>query len=345
MPKGWIYTCIAATMLSGQLTADNSLSPTETPWKVSVEYLHFKPYISDNYFAIDRSGIPGFGDVSGEYINNTFNYHGGVRAGLSYDYCDGLSQAGIRYTRLETQSCLRIEDNDPTFPRIAPTVGPAAWTSSEIRFVDAMESCQDLLYQRGDLMFVRKVYCSCDLDLSVGVGIEASEIRLNSDYNTEDPQEDGHLRLRSKTDGIGPQVMLGAKYNIFTQSCAFPGTLAVKLNVGGSLLVGTTRSSVYADFTDNLAVFIPTIIADTQDTRSWRMIPVLHTRLGLSWDTCLCNAPVSLEVGYELSNYFRAITEIIYPADFFEPTIAGTAMNLYKNLGLSELYLSASVNF
>ena len=353
MPRGWIYTCIAATLFSGSLMADTSLSPTDTPWKATVEYLHFKPFITDTYFVINRGTRNSFPIVAigGQEQNNVFNYHGGARVGLAYEYCDGLSQASLTYTRLETESCRRIEDNDPTFPVLSPTNGPASWSTSELRFVNAMESCLDFLYQRGDLMFERKVYCDCDLTLSVGVGVEAAELRLNSAFNTEDPEEDGHLRYRSRTDGIGPQLMLGATYNIFDHSCftdhdfcRIPGRLDIKVRLGGSLLVGSTESSIFSDFTSNLGNFPPTISSDNQSHRSRRMIPVLHTRVGIRWETCFCNAPIGFEVGYELSNYYRAITEIIYPSDFSALSFSPTR-NLYKSLGLAGLYLSASVNF
>jgi hypothetical protein len=316
------------TLSLGSLAADFSLSNGQ--FGVWGEYLYFRPSIDDTYFVIDSPVDTTF--PNGNRIHNDPHFRSGYRVGASYSFCDCNSELLIAYAHLGIK---RSKTVDGAF--LWATEGRADLASIFEGYAGSATSDLRFTYQRLDALYSQEVYNCCGLDFAVQVGIEAAELRYREEVGYASALALGEVFQRSRTEGVGPQVGFALGYDLFSNDCQ--GTLALKVLTSGSLLAADTRSKA-ENFLTPVGGATATLL-DVRDRRTWRVIPALHTRVGLNYDMAFECLSANIEVGYEFSSYLRALTRTDYPDDVAD----GLSRNHYDNFDVQGLYVALGLKF
>lgn len=308
------------------------LHPCPGQWGVEAEFLYLLTSIDDTYFVIDSptsSTAP-----AGKRKNNDFGFQPGFRVGGVYAFCDCDREFRASYTRLRSTTREEVFGNF-----LWATVGAGAFTAEFENYTGTATSDNDLLYQRVDGFFTQKVWDCCNLDLYLYGGFEYAYIRVREDleYRRTVVVEElplGEVNQKSKVWGIGPQFGLEFDYDICSISWCYPGTLSLRGQTTGSILVSKTLAKASNDTTAGSAL-------DVDDNRTWRIVPAWHARLGLNYATCFSCFGASLEIGYEFNTYIRAVNWQAFP----DVTANGLCYTAYKNFDAHGLYVNVGVTF
>lgn len=304
--------------------------PNAGDWGVFGEYLYQRPSVDDTYFVISSPVTTAF--PNGTRINNDFNYRSGYRVGGSYAFCDCDREFSVSYTHLKTSKTKTV-----TGDFLWATNGRADFASAFEDYTGTATSSLGYHYQRYDGLFSQKIYSCCGTDVRFQFGVEYAQLRFNESYTYAVVGGAlGTISQRSKTWGVGPELGFEINYALWDNQCCdtMPGTLYINVLSSGSILAAETKTSEY----NNLA---EADILDVTGQRAHRVIPAVHARIGLAYETAFCGNKAAIEVGYEFNSYYRALSRVTYPDDVAD----GLSYNNYYNFDSQGLYVSASVTF
>jgi len=322
--------CSIVTVLGfGSLFANSHPAPGHL--EVSADFIYLKPSVDDSYFVIKSPtgvSLPFF--LAGERINNDFDFEPGFRVGGAYALCDCNREFQIYYTRLDSNQHKLVSGEF-----LYATTGCAACAEQFFNYTGTASSKLDCLYQRVDANYAQQVFNCCGLDLYVQLGLEYADIHFTETFQyirtvpeTGLPTE-GTVHHNLKTWGVGPQLGFALDYDLYQCATSYlPGTLSLNIVSSGSLLVGETKFHL----TDrNL---------DINNKDTWRVVPALHAKIGLNYETCISCYSTSLEIGYEFNSYFRSLTRVAAP----DPNSV-VSYNNFNNFDTQGLYVSAIMRF
>lgn len=320
--------CLYSTLLAA---ATGSVFATSHPrpgsWVFDAEYLYLNPSIDDTYFVLDAPLLAG-----GTKQNNDFNFHSGFRVGAIWALCECNTELEVYYTYLKSNDKRTV-----TGPTLTPVIGSPLFIA-DVGVVDgsATSHLHDL-YQRGDFFVSTGVFPNCCVDFRVLAGVEYAYHRINEYASyTSLGVLTGTVYHRSRLSGAGPQLGFEVDYPLWTTCGCYPGTLSLDFISTASLLA--SRSSERS----NNTIVAGVSILDVVDRHTWRVIPAFHARVGLNYATWFDCFGASLEVGYQIDTYVRAVTR----EQFLATTdIAGAAVTNYYNYSVQGLYVAGNVSF
>lgn len=326
------FLCSALVVLSaGSLFAINHPAPGN--WGVTGEYLYLLPTVDDTYFVTKSPSSTTF--PNGRRENNDCKFYSGYRVTGVYTFCDCNCdrEAVVSYAHLAGSQGKNVSGNF-----LWATRGRADFTSSFENYSGTADSRLGFNYERLDALYAQRIYNCCGLDVRLDFGLEYALLRLKERCTFAGGQNTGTIREKCRTWGIGPQFGFDVNYELckFDEcDCSWlPGTLSLNVLTSGSILAGQTG-------TDVNNVLNNATILDVSDQKSCRVIPALHTRVGVNYDTCICGWKTDLEVGYEFSSYYRGLARQVYADDVAD----GHTTTSYYNYDVQGLYVSASVSF
>lgn len=315
------------TVGCGSLVAD-SYDPSHGQWRVTGEYLYLLPTFDDSSFVIESPVSTAF--PNGSHKNNNFNFRSGFRVGGAYTFCDCNRELQVYYTNLNASQNKTVAGDF-----LWATIGRPDFTSNFENYAGTATSHLKLLYQTVDAFYAQQITSSCGLDFSALLGIEAAEIKLHEDYTYVSADDTGVVHNHARIEGIGPQLGFGLNYDVFeNRGCNCPGKLSLNVFASSSLLATKSKTSAENVLND-------VIDLDVSDSSSWRVVPALHARVGLNYETQFACVDTSLEIGYEFSSYFRALSRLGFPDD----TADGLAFKNYYNFDVQGLYVALSARF
>lgn len=317
--------CTALFALSaGTLMANNHPSPGS--WGITGEYLYLRPSVDETNFVISSPTTSEF--PTGKREHNDFQFHSGYRVGGAYGFCECPSELQIEYTHLSAKDSKTVNGDF-----LWGTLGHANFASNFENFAGSASSRLNVLYQRVDANYAQSVFNCCGLDLYAQFGLEYASLRFREHFAYQSTIL-GTIHQRSKMWGIGPQLGFEFDYELYQFTDCLPGSLSLNVLSTGSLLVSKTRAREHN-------VLGETTFLDVHDHHTKRIIPALHTRIGLNYSTCISGFGALLEVGYEFSSYFRALSRTTFPDD----VATGLSSTNYYNFDIQGLYVDAMITF
>ena len=347
-----------------------AFSPCPNHWRFSGDYLYFLPTVDDTYFVIDSptlTGVPGSTDYpSGKRKNNDFGFHSGFRAGAEFAMCHGERELEAYYTYLSTKT-RRTVSGDYLWATSCPTAlsevaDPTNFTSVFQDYSGTAFSKLSLFYERLDVDFSQQIFNAHGVHGYVKAGLECARLRLHEyrEYVSYNQQITNFFTLpgpdiaiykqKSQSSGIGPQVGLAIDYNFYeTQSCqSTRHAFSMTGLFSGSILVSQQKSKTYdltSVYNGELTDFTDQIWQALKDEKTWRMLPVLHARVGFNYTVRGCSAGLSLEVGYEFNSYIRGLQRPIFTGSNGFPSSIGESFNQYDNFDIQGLYANLGISF
>ncbi len=303
--------------------------PSNNQWTVTGEYLYFRPSVDDTYFVLDADATSTF--PTGTRENNDPTFRSGYRVGGSYSFAENDSQVKFFYSHLGFSQAKTIAGDF-----LWATVGRADFASAFENYAGTASSDLEYLYQRYDAVLCQQVYNNCGLNIGLGFGVEAAEMKLNEDFTFVAAQSTGIIEQRSKSWGFGPQFGVELGYDLYAgdECSCLPGNLEFNFLTSGSILAAHTKTSAFNSVAG-------AAILDVSDHRTWRIIPALHTRLGFDYDMNFSCADLTIGIGYEFTSYFRGLARTSYPDDVAD----GLSVTNYYNFDMQGLYVNANVRF
>jgi len=313
--------------LMGSLSA--YLHPCPGGWGLDAEFLYLFPTVDDTYFVSE--GANGAGHPTGPRENNDFNFTPAFRVGGAYAFCDCDREFQVYYTRLGAHQQKTVTGSGLFASLNIDGVALGSFTN----YSGSAASDLHLLYQRVDAVFTQQTGCLCGLDLYVEGGVEFAYMRLREHYTFHTSVELGpflaHAHRTSRLYGVGPEAGIGFEYALCSFSAWYPGTLSLTGLTTGSLLSSYAKEDLFAD---NIAAGVT---SDVNNHHTWRIIPALHTRVGLNYMSYFSCFAAALEVGYEFNTYSRPFSVTSAPAS--------TISTDYRDLDLQGLYVACTVAF
>lgn len=330
-----MFLSLMAILSIGTLSAISH--PAPGGFGVTAEYLYFMPTFDDTYFVISSDTVNGNGPL-GERLNNDFDFKSGYRIGAAYAFCTCERQVEVIYTHLNASQNRTVGGL-----RLWPTLGSPTMLSSlaaAAPYAGTATSNLSAKYNRVDALFSQGVFdCnSCQLDVRLLCGVEYAYLQLDENYSFDPTGDPFDVVRTSHTWGVGPEIGFEMDYSLWRCDRCLPGVLSLVVRSTGSLLSGNTKTT--ASDIRTLAG-VTTIFDDVNDEAGWRVIPVLHARVGLEYDMCFCGQETSLEIGYEFSSYLRGFARTTVPDD----VATSDLLTNYNSYDLQGLYVSASVSF
>lgn len=314
----------------GSLSAASAANydPSNGQWKVIGEYLYWQPSVDDTYFVIDSPESTTF--PNGTRKNNDFNFHSGYRVGGAFLFCDCERELQITYTNLNFK-----QNKEVAGDFLWATVGRPDVVSAFESFAGTADSGLKFTYQNIDAFYAQQLFDCCGLDFGVQIGLEAVELKLHETYTYTSATTTAIIHQHCKTNGIGPKLGFAIGYELYqSDNCTCPGTLSLNVISSGSILAADTKTSS-DDSLDGV------LDLDVSDKKAWRVIPALHARVGLNYDTTFSCVDASLEIGYEFTSFLRGLSRHSFADDVGD----GFCSSNYYNFDMQGLYVSASVTF
>lgn len=320
---------IMMTAAVGTLAANTG----DARWRVTGEYLYYMPTVDDTSYVIKSPVSTTF--PNGKRHNNDFDFHSGWRVGVGHTFCDCNGELALAYTQLEYNQSNHITDDF-----LWATVGRADFANAFENFSGTASSKLDLRYQRIDALYSQPVFndCNCGFNFAVQFGIEAAQLRLKERNTYVSGQGSvatvGLFEQYSKADGIGPQIGFAFDYELYRGCGALPGVLTFNVVSSGSLLAAETRVHSFESLNEIIDL-------DVKNSKTWRVIPAIHARVGLNYDLQIACTDASIGFGYDFSSYLRGLTRVGYPDDVAD----SLSYNNYYNFDVQGLYVSVTGRF
>ncbi|MCB1114033.1 MAG: hypothetical protein KDK62_04690, partial [Chlamydiia bacterium] len=315
MLKNLSRLALLTGVCTGALITNGSLSGGQ--FSLTGEYLNLKPTVDDTNFVIDNDGgfVSNFAPyplIAGERRNNDFGYNPGYRLKAAYDLCECDASLSASYSYLKATTSKEVFSTV-----LSPSIGQPLFVQDFYAFEGVATSHNMARYRSADALYNQLVYSDCGLHVGVFLGVEATEIkfRQKAEYLT-DEDDVGTVIYRCKTEGIGPKLGFNLYYPIFSLDCCYlPGEFGLNVRGSGSLLYSRTKTRAFNDAVNDTEE-TATLYMDVNNEKTRRFIPVLHSRIGISYDFELGCRAAMIEVGYEFTSYLRAISRTQYP-DYF----------------------------
>lgn len=330
-----LYSAILLALGTGSLMANTHPAPGELG--ITGEFIYFMPSVDDTTFLIQ--GNTGTTRPIGRRVNNNFHFSPGFRVGATYALCDCDQEIQVDYLWLGHKHTKSV-----TGTNLWATQGVPDLASSFENYTGSALSHSRLLYERADLYFAQGLWNCCDLTVRAQVGAEVAFVRLDEHYTyaLATGATTGNVNHTSRNWGAGPQIGFEFDYELY-RCCEgnLPGVLSLDVVTSGSLLVCGDRIKESNITTVIDGGPIVTILSDSNEKSTTRIIPAFHTRIGFNYTTCLCDMVTGLEVGYEFTTYINGITKSFY----YDDTADGLSTKRFGNFDVQGLYVNATVAF
>ncbi|QLH41487.1 MAG: hypothetical protein HWD59_01335 [Coxiellaceae bacterium] len=198
-------------------------------------------------------------------------------------------------------------------------------------FTSSTSSTMADIINQVDLTFGQFINVGCRLSLHPFAGARFADIQR--DFNTTTTlSADGDFRIgeskavnftenaqlstqeSSDFTGIGPLVGMDATYYIWN-GIGVAGHFDTALLVGNIQDTLDTQTTAITTLSQGTAIqsFTDTAVVNVQTNNNTIVVPVIDAKLGLNWTYLFNNAhnsDMTLEVGYQVSNYFNAVEGI-----------------------------------
>jgi len=322
---------LCATLLAvgaGSLFADSHPSPGS--WEITGEFLYMMPTLDDTYFVIESDVTTT--SPNGTRLNNDFNFKPGFRVGGAYSLCECDADFSASYTYLKAKQNKTVSGDF-----LWATVGSADLVSGFENYAGTASSRLNLLYERVDASYDQLAFKCCGTDVYVKLGLEAAFLKLNENYAYQTNATSSiasTVHQSSRSWGVGPQIGFEFDYALFSGSSCSPGTLSLNVLSTGSLLVGESHTT-----TQNTVAGVATV--NIKDKKTTRIVPALHARVGLNYETTISCLDTAFGLGYEFSSYLRGLSR----SEFGDDVADGLCSTNYYNFDVQGLYINATVAF
>jgi len=251
------------------------LQPCPDAWRLSADFLYFMPTVDDTYFAIN-SPIVGNFTLLGTRSNNDFGFSPGFRVGAEYAFCKTRRDIQVFYTYLHAEQTETISGDN-----MWATQGSTSFSTPFSHYTGTASSKLKLLYQRLDFNVSQHIIDAHGFNLYVQPGLEYAYLRLQQNYGyNADDLFPGTAYQQSRGWGVGPQLGLGFDSNLYRgftcSNCAITHAVALSGLFSSSILTGQGQ-------TKELDIRDGDVTNDLRDEQTWRTIPALHARAGLTY--------------------------------------------------------------
>lgn len=302
------------------------IHPKQCEWVFDAEFLYLLPSIDDTYYVLQGTtlGVP-----NGDRFNNDFRFKPGFRVGALFGIHCG-AELQVYYTRFTESRNKTVAGNN-----LWAGQGSAEFAGNFGDYSGFATSYLALKYQQADALLAFELCGCCPFHAYFQGGLDYADFSLNETYTYNVPSAGdlGIVDRQNKTWGIGPQFGFEMDFDL----CEFyrwSGKLSFIGACRGALLASQSRENEADVANDDIAFAV-------NDRKTWRVIPTMHTKLGVNYLWCCQCFSAALEVGYEFTSYFRGITRTISTDDISEATI----VNHYTNFDLQGLYVALDISF
>lgn len=306
-------------------------------WRLIGEYLYMTTSVGDSYYVVEAPESSDF--PIGKRQSQCCDFHSGYRVGAGYSFCECARDVFVTYTSFDFNKNKRSSGEF-----LWGTIGSSTFLESFSNYSGIAAYHQKVKYQRIDAIFSQGIFDCCGLNVKVGVGLEAVNLKLNERVRYEKTGTTGVAHRHSKTDGIGPEIGFAFNYALCNLPCfCYNGHLSLNVMTAGSLLAAESKAKSGDSIGSAAASSSSSEGFGTgiRDKRCCRIIPAFHTRAGLNYEVCFECLDASVEVGYEFNSYIRARSR-----NHFAGT-GGTALsfNTYDDFDLQGLYVALNLKF
>jgi hypothetical protein len=309
------------------------LQPCPDAWRFSADFLYFLPTVDDTYFVIN-SPIVGTFTLFGTRSNNDFSFNPGFRVGAEYAFCKTRRDIQVFYTYLHAEQMKTISGGN-----MWATQGSVEFSTPFSDYTGTASSNLKLLYQRLDFNVSQHIIDAHGFNLYVQPGLEYAYLRLQENYGyNADGLFPGTVYHQSRGWGVGPQLGLGFDSNLYSgfirSNCSVTHAVAVSGLFSSSILTGQGQ-------THELDIREGDTTNDLRDEQTWRTIPALHARAGLSYIVHGSCMGASLYIGYEFNTYIRGLAKMLFPSSASPSNITTN----YYNFDVQGLDISCALTF
>lgn len=300
------------------------------------DLLYLSPSYDETYFVIDGSGRDGMGNPTphGKRNNNPVGYNFGFRLEGIYEFCDSCFDVRLRWTHLYATSTTTVSNLDVT-PQLWPIEIIPNQPNVPEPFSGTASSHIGIMHQKGECLFDEKAWDLYCCRFFLREGLEWSYIRYHEviEYKAIAGSQE-KIQLHGHTKGIGPQLGIIALCEPWTIFEWYPRNLSFKFMTTASLILANSKAKVRT--TDILA-------ANNKITQSsfWKLVPEWALGFGINYSNCFWSHPASIEIGYEMTTYFRGISKLI----FVDSAHPGVSFNQYSDFYVHGIYLALSTFF
>lgn len=305
-------------------------------WALQGEFLYFSPSFDDTYYVLVGSEDDGSDNLmpSGRRMNNPIGFEPGFRIEGIYNFCNSSIDLRARWTHIYATSRETLNNLDSP-PQLWPiAIIPSQPNVSE-PFSGRASSRIGVMYQKGEILFDEEVWRFCLGSLYFREGVEWSYIRYHEVINYAEasgPQE--KIQFHAHTKGIGPQIGIIATLEPARFFCWHPRFLSYSLMTTGTLIAANSKSKIFS--TNALDV-----LSKITQQSFWRLVPEWVIRGAVNQSVCLGCVDARLEVGYELTTYFRGTSKLI----FTDSESPGLSQNQYSDFYVHGFFLSLGFHF
>lgn len=301
------------------------------------ELLYFSPSYEETYFVINKSDRDGMGNLTpaGKRIHNPVGYNFGFRLTGLYEFCDPCFDIKLRWTHIYSTN-KKIVTNYDHIPQLWPIdINPNQPIIPE-PFIGTSTSLIGIMHQKGECLLgegIGRLHC-CHFFLREG--IEWSYIRYHEgvEYIVQNGPTQ-KIEFHAHTKGLGPQFGVLALCEPWTFFSWYPRNLSVKFLTTASFIVANSKAKVKETNDIFDALFKVT------QCSFWKLVPEWSLSFGLNYLYSRCSLATSIEIGYEMTTYFRGISKLI----FVDRAHPGASFNQYCDFYVHGLYLALSIYF
>jgi len=272
-------------------------------WSFDSQFIYLLPSLDDTSFVTTGAALP-FGGLTvdepyGKRKNNDLRFTPGfrVKAATALPNCDG--EFAAFYTYLYSKKSRTVVGSH--------LFATDSFVSALTDFTGYASSKNKLQFQNVDAWYFKPLYNLHCFNLNLITGAEFASIRWHQvhTYVAIDTSEFDKIGRRLRSWGIGPELGLDAEYTVAEFDCTCPSRLNVNFLGTGSLLASKTynRLRESSSSSPNLKLL---------DEPTWRVVPALHARVGVSYEMLFSCITTSIEAGYEFNAYFRAFSKQLF---------------------------------
>lgn len=324
-------------------TASATETGNESRFRFTGELLYLRPTFDDTYYAVHSPTL----DVeSPGYTVKRYNCDPTYEPGFRFvaGYRPGCNkEITLAYTHLDASHSTSVLPEE--FNTVSAQTGSPEFSGQFSRINFPGRSKVDFRYRRIEALYTQNVFSDCGLNIDLGIGVDAADLQFQqtstfkNDDNPFGAGSTGSDRIKSDTKGVGPELYFSLNYPLLQNHWLCEGTLSLRAIGSASLLVSKSRTSRLDQITNDLTEEVEFVYVDVHKQKENRLIPALHSRVGLAYSYEFCCRQAEFELGYQFSSYIGALARVNF--QYATPLSYTT----YDNYDIQGVYLSMSLNF
>ena len=318
-------------------------SRTRSVWNKRSEWIYSCPSITDTYFAFIFDPAERTPKNDGIYFQRKYNNNPSYTSGYRIEGIYALTCVNdirFRWTQLPQQSHSETLSTAGTDLSIAYIELPPSDANFGHPGPFANSTFDGLLIP--EALLGQLVYDCSPFALELALGVQYGHVKFSEAllYESDVPEEFVNLTFQDTFNGVGPEVTFDADYSVYTSDfCCNPASFNITSSLRSALLIGNSRARQTFTPTDETTTPPSTHTLITPDSKSWRVVPWLDLKAGLSYTSnCDCII-VSVEAGYEAGSYFTPLSKEIFPFD------GGFSFSHFQNFTYHGPYAAVAVMF